>query len=63
MSKDKKKMGRPVIGKPKTTRLGIRVDEDTNDKLDYLANKLNTTKTKIVRRGIDLVIKELEEKE
>ncbi|WP_296113082.1 hypothetical protein [uncultured Anaerococcus sp.] len=54
-------MGRPVIGKPKTTRLGIRVDEDTNDKLDYLANNFNTTKTKIVRRGIDLVIKELEE--
>ena len=55
-------MGRPVIGKPKTTRIGIRVDEETNNKLDNLANKLNTTKTKIVRRGIDLVIDELDEK-
>ena len=30
---EKKKMGRPVVGKPKDIRLTIRIDEDTYKKL------------------------------
>ncbi|MCI5839495.1 MAG: ribbon-helix-helix domain-containing protein [Peptoniphilaceae bacterium] len=58
--KEHKKMGRPIVGKPKTTRLGIRVDEETNRKLDEYSLKLNTTKTELVRKGIDIVIESIE---
>lgn len=53
---EKKKMGRPTDN-PKPCRLGIRVDEKTNAKLEEIATKQNTTKTNLIREAIDMVIK------
>ena len=59
MEKEKKKMGRPTDN-PKPLRLAVRVDDETNKKLDRLALDLQTTKAKLIRRGIELVFKENE---
>lgn len=56
-------MSRPKSDKSKNMRFEIRLNSETADKLQYCADKLNTTKTDIVHKGIDLVKKELEEKE
>lgn len=47
--------GRPIVGNPKTIKLQIRVDQDTIDKLDEYAEKLNSTRSDVVRKGITLV--------
>lgn len=58
---EKKKMGRPTDN-PKPFRLGVRVDEKTNAKLDEISLKRNTTKTILVREGIDLIIEKYDPK-
>ena len=58
---EKKKMGRPTDN-PKPFRLGVRVDEKTNAKLDEISLKRNTTKTMLVREGIDLIIEKYDPK-
>ena len=58
---EKKKMGRPTDN-PKPSRLGVRVDEKTNAKLDEISLKRNTTKTILVREGIDLIIEKYDPK-
>ena len=46
-----KKMGRPTE-KPMDTMLRVRVDKETIEKLDNCAQKLNTTKSDVVRKSI-----------
>lgn len=53
---------RPKSNKSKNLRFDIRITQDTADKLEYCAEKLNTSKANVVERGIDLVKKELDEK-
>lgn len=48
----KKKMGRPIIGKPKSIRLEITLDEDTNEKLNNLCKKENISRAELIRRLI-----------
>ena len=48
--------------KSKNMRLEIRMSRETADKLTHCAERLNTTKTDVVQRGINLVEKELDEK-
>ena len=47
-----KKMGRPVIGKPKDIRLQIKIDEDTKSKLDALCEKKEISYAECIRQLI-----------
>lgn len=51
--------GRPHKENPKDTRIQIRLDKETLEKLDKCAEKKNTTRSGIIREGIDLVNEEL----
>lgn len=50
------KTGRPIKGQArKDIKLQIRVDKPTLDSIDELADKLGTTRTGVVMKGIELV--------
>lgn len=53
-------MGRPPSDKPKSKTIEIRVDEETMSKLDASAEQLKTTRSDIVRKGIEKVYDELQ---
>ncbi|SDF58069.1 Ribbon-helix-helix protein, copG family [Fontibacillus panacisegetis] len=55
-----KKVGRPPSDKPKSKTIEIRVDEEIMSKLDASAEKLNTSRSAIVRKGIEKVYDELQ---
>ncbi|XID92663.1 ribbon-helix-helix protein, CopG family [Paenibacillaceae bacterium WGS1546] len=55
-----KKMGRPPSDKPKSKTIEIRVDQEIMSKLDASAEKLNTTRSDIVRKGIEKVYDDLQ---
>ncbi|MBD8839777.1 MULTISPECIES: ribbon-helix-helix domain-containing protein [Paenibacillus] len=55
-----KKMGRPKSDKPKSRTIEIRVDEEIMNKLDISAEKLNTNRSDIVRKGIEKIYDELQ---
>ena len=48
-------MGRPPAENPKDKTLRIRVDTSTIEKLDQCSQALDTTRSDIVRKGIDMV--------
>lgn len=52
------KTGRPKSNNPKDTRIQIRLDKETISKLDGCAKNAQTTRSEIIRRGIDLVEQE-----
>lgn len=56
-----KKMGRPPSDKPKGKTIEIRVDQEMMSKLDACAEQLNTTRSDIVRKGIEKVYDELQQ--
>lgn len=47
------KMGQKLTDTPKDTMLRTRVDKETVEKLEYVANKLEISRSEVVRRGID----------
>lgn len=49
-----RKIGRPTDS-PKNIKLQIRVDDDTLKKLDDYAERLQSTRSGVVRKGIELV--------
>ncbi|MBE6845057.1 MAG: CopG family transcriptional regulator [Ruminococcus sp.] len=49
------KMGRPKSDNPKDVRFQIRADKETMEKLDYCAKENNSSRSEIIRQGIDLV--------
>ena len=53
--------GRPKSENPKDTRIQIRIDKETLSTLDECAEKQNTTRSEIVRQGIEEVHKKLKE--
>ena len=55
-----KKMGRPPSDKPKSKTIEIRVDQEIMIKLDASAEKLNTTRSDVVRKGIEKVYDDLQ---
>lgn len=55
-----KKMGRPKSDKPKSRTIEKRVDEEIMNKLDISAEKLNTNRSDIVRKGIEKIFDELQ---
>lgn len=50
--------GRPKLENPKTVEVKARIDEKTNEKLESYCKKNETTKTEVVRKGIELVLNE-----
>ena len=57
-----KKIGRPPSDNPLSERIYLRVDKKTIAKLDSCAERLKTTRSDVVRQGIDMVHDFLEEK-
>ncbi|MED4956974.1 CopG family transcriptional regulator [Paenibacillus macerans] len=55
-----KKMGRPPSDNPKSEKIEIRVSQDIMSKLDTAAKMLNTTRSDIVRKGIEKVYDDLQ---
>lgn len=49
--------GRPKVDNPKTIEVKARIDMETNERLVDYCKKNNTTKTEVVREGIEKVIK------
>lgn len=50
------KIGRPVIGKPKTIDLKVRIDDDTHELLLEYCKSHNITKAEVVRKAIELFL-------
>lgn len=46
---ENKKMGRPVVGKPKNIRTQIRFDEDALNKLDKLREEKKMSRSEYIR--------------
>ncbi|PNQ84113.1 CopG family transcriptional regulator [Paenibacillus sp. FSL R10-2782] len=55
-----KKMGRPPSDNPKSETIKIRVDQTILSKLDACTEKLSTTRSDIVRKGIEKVYDDLQ---
>ncbi|MCD9020582.1 ribbon-helix-helix protein, CopG family [Cohnella silvisoli] len=55
-----KKMGRPPSDNPKSETIKIRIDQEIMNKLDASVEKLNTTRSDIVRKGIEKVYDDLQ---
>lgn len=53
-----KKLGRPTDN-PKNIELRIRLDEDTNVKLEFCSEAKNVSKAEIARLGIQKVYEEM----
>ena len=54
-----KKLGRPPSDDSMKDRIFIRVDNNTKDKLLECVDTLKTTRSDIVRKGIDMVYNSL----
>ena len=54
--------GRPKADNPKNIRLEIRLTQEQNKLLEECAEKLNTTNTEVINKGIVLVKEELDKK-
>ena len=52
-----KKMGRPVIGNPKTVDIKVRIDEDTNERLLKFCKEHGITRAESIRQAILNMIK------
>lgn len=55
--------GRPKVENPKDIQLKIRADKQTMEDLDFCCEKLDKTRSDIIRLGIQKVKTELGEKE
>lgn len=54
-------MGRPTDN-PKDTMFRVRLDKESLDKLKTSAEKLEVSKSDVIRKGIDMVFDSLDEK-
>ncbi len=53
-------MGQKLTSNPRNVRLEIRLTQSENSMLEKCAERLNTTKTNVITKGIELVNKETE---
>lgn len=49
----KKKMGRPIVGSKKSTRIGIRLDDETLEKLNSYCEKKGLSKSDVIRQALN----------
>ncbi|MFR8171205.1 MAG: CopG family transcriptional regulator [Marvinbryantia sp.] len=54
--------GRPKIENPKNIRLEIRLTEQEHELLNECAERLSSTKTEVINKGIQMVKEELDKK-
>ncbi|WP_298589702.1 hypothetical protein [uncultured Selenomonas sp.] len=59
---EKKKMGRPTTN-PRTGQINVRLSERELALLNECAERMGTTRTDVIARGIETVHRELEEAE
>ena len=57
-----KRMGRPPSDDAMTDRIFVRVSKETRKRLDECSEKLQLSRSDIVRKGIDKVYDDLEKK-
>ena len=50
-------IGRPKSDKPKSNRFSIRLDDETEQKLEMYCNEHRITKGEAIRQGIHLLLK------
>lgn len=48
--------GRPKVDVPKDIRFSIRIDNETNEKLDIYCKENGITKAEAIRKGIHLLL-------
>jgi predicted transcriptional regulator len=51
--------GRPKLDNPKSTQLAVRLDAETLDKLDKVAESNSEKRVQTIRRGIEKLYSEL----
>lgn len=56
------KIGQKLTANPRNVRLEIRLTQSENKMLEECAERLNTTKTKVITKGIEMVSKKTEKK-
>ncbi len=54
--------GRPTIDPRGKNRTGVRLTDSDMEKLEFCISKTGMSKTDIIRKGIDLVYKEVNKK-
>ena len=50
------KMGRPIIGEPKTNDVKVRIDDITHQQLLEYSKKNNITKAEAIRKAIKMLL-------
>lgn len=53
--------GRPKAENPKSKQIAVRLDNETLDKLDFVAQVNSETRVETIRRGINTLYSELKE--
>lgn len=53
------KQGRKITDNPKDTMIRVRMDKETVEKLDYIAEEQGTDRSKVIRFGIELQYEKL----
>lgn len=54
--------GTKLTNNPRSVRLEIRLTQSENEMLEECAKRLNSTKTKVITKGIEMVSKEIKKK-
>lgn len=54
------RMGRPPKGNPRNMKLNLRLTEQEHTDIQYCADKLNTSRTEAIMRGIELLKNKME---
>ncbi len=55
------KMGQKLTDNPKDITIRARVDKETVEKLDYLVEKYNSSRSEVIRQGIEIQYKKEKE--
>lgn len=61
MSKEKKKIGRPVEDEPKTEKIGIRISKIDLERLETCSKKLNKSRANVIIDGIRRTYSEIKD--
>ncbi len=56
------KVGQKLTDNPRNVRLEIRLTQSENKMLEKCAERLNTTKTKVITKGIEMVSEKTDKK-
>lgn len=55
------KIGQKLTDNPKDITIRARVDKETVEKLDYLVEKYNSSRSEVIRQGIEIQYKKEKE--